>query len=221
MPSSLDPRLLDSCIEGLAETHQLLLATVDELSVERFAEPSLLPGWSRSTLLGHLAMNAVSHVHLMACATRGEVGDQYPGGPDARQVGITTASQWEPAQTIKELRRAVYTLEGAWAGATYDAWNAIGRTASGNEVAMHELPFLRWRECVVHLTDLNVGYTHEAWPSLYVRLELERQKMAWAASHSMGMTKFPEESLKLSESTRLAWLIQRLDIEGLPQGPGL
>jgi hypothetical protein len=86
---------------------------------------------------------------------------------------------------------------------------------------MHDLPFLRWRECVVHLTDLNVGIDHNEWPDLYVRLELERQKMAWAASHPMGLTLLPQAAVVLPEKTRLAWLLQRTEVEGLPVGPGL
>jgi hypothetical protein len=86
---------------------------------------------------------------------------------------------------------------------------------------MHELPFLRWRECVVHLTDMNVGVGWETWPPLYVRLELDRQKMAWAASHAMGLTLLPKAALQLPENQRLAWLLQRTDVEGLPKGLGI
>ncbi len=221
MPRPLDPRLLDSCVEGVAATHQRLLEVVDSLTAEQFEAPSSLPGWSRSTLLGHLTMNALSHVHLMECASRGEVGDQYPGGTDARQRGIDAASQWGPAQHVKELRSAIYALEGAWARATFEMWNHTGRSASGTIVAMHELPFLRWRECLVHLVDLNISYTYEEWPDLYVRRELERQKMAWAASHPMGLTQLPADAMKLNEKLRLAWLLQRIDVEGLPKGPGI
>ena len=148
MPTPLDAKQLDACIEGLAATHQRLLGIVDEMDASAFLEPSALPGWSRGTLLGHLTRNALSFVHLMECSSRGEVGDQYPGGTDARQRGIDEASQWEPAQHVKELRSAIYALEGAWARATFEMWNHTGRSASGTIVAMHELPFLRWRECL-------------------------------------------------------------------------
>jgi hypothetical protein len=73
----------------------------------------------------------------------------------------------------------------------------------------------------VHLTDLDVGVSYDEWPSLYVRLELDRQKMAWAASHAMGLTQLPQASLQLSPAHRLAWLLQRAQIDGLPTGPGL
>lgn len=220
MTRPLDARQLDACVEGCAATHQQVLEILDGLGDSGFAEPSLLPGWSRATLVGHLALNARSHVHLLECAGRGEVGQQYPGGAGARERGIDDLSTWSRDALVKELRSSVYALEGAWAGATRDTWLGTGTLASGSVVAMHELPFLRWRECVVHLTDLDVGRGWDSWPSLYVRLELERQKMAWAASHAMGLTQLPGAALQLPENQRLAWLLQRTDVEGLPKGLG-
>ena len=221
MTSALDPRMLDRIVEGLALTHQKLLEVADGLTPEQFDEPSLLPGWSRKTLLGHLTMNARSFVHLMTCAARGEVGEQYPGGQAIRTAGIEEAATWEPTKAVAELRKAIYTLEGAWAGATSDIWQGTGTMSGGSTSPMHDLPFRRWRECVVHLTDLNVGIGYNEWPDYYVRLELDRQKMAWAASHPMGLTQFPKEVMQLPEKQRLAWLLQRETVDGLPLGPGL
>lgn len=221
MSRPLDARLLDSCVAGCAATHQRLLEVVDSLRPEQFTEPSLLPGWTRLHVVGHLALNAASHVHLLGCAARGEHGEQYPGGPAARSAAIEEAATWSPESAVAELRKSIYLLEGAWHGATFETWNGTGVAASGAQLSMHELPFLRWRESVVHLTDLNVGIDHNEWPDLYVRLELERQKMAWAASHPMGLTLLPQAAMALPDKTRLAWLLQRTEIEGLAQGPGL
>lgn len=221
VPAPFDAKQLDACVAGCAASHQLLLETVDALDEHSFHEPSALPGWSRLTVIAHLALNATSFIHLLDEAGRGVVGDQYPGGMEGRDAQIVDASTWTPAQAVKNLRASVYGLEGAWARASHEAWHGMGRRASGDLVAMYELPFFRWRETVVHLTDMNVGIDHDRWPSLYVRLELERQKMAWAASHPMGLTQLPKASLALAPSHRLAWLLQRADVDGLPKGPGL
>lgn len=213
--------MLDSCVEGAALTHQRLLEIVDHLDAEQLAAPSMLPGWTRNHVLGHLTMNARSHVHLMAAASRGEVGEQYPGGVTARAEGIEMAAHWDPDTARAELRRAVYHLEGAWAGASAETWNGTATMASGAIASIHELPFLRWRECVIHLTDLDVDVGFDEWPAYYVRLELDRQKMAWAASHPMGLTQLPAAAMALDERHRLAWLLQRAHVEGLPTGPGL
>jgi hypothetical protein len=37
----------------------------------------------------------------------------------------------------------------------------------------------------------------------------------------MGLTQLPADAMKLNEKLRLAWLLQRIDVEGLPKGPGL
>ena len=100
-------------------------------------------------------------------------------------------------------------------------WHGTGIAASGSVLAMHETPFLRWRETVIHLTDLDLEISYEEWPPLYVRMELERQKMAWAASHPMGLTQIPQAAMAVSDNHRLAWLLQRAEIAGLPLGPGL
>lgn len=221
MARPLDPRMLDACVEGLAATHQLLLQTVDELTHEQFSAPSKLDGWSRGTLVGHLVMNARSFIHVLAAASKTDEIEQYPGGAPAREATIAEAAQWEMSTSVSELRKSVYMLEGAIAGATFDNWNRTYRSASGATVAVHEIPFLRWRECVVHLTDLDLGIKWDQWPDLYVRLELERQKMAWMASHPMGLTQIPQAAMELPEKHRLAWLLQRVEVDGLPKGPGL
>lgn len=209
------------CVEGCAESHQLLLSLVDEFPSGSFDEPSRLPGWTRAHVVGHLVMNADSHVRLLEAAARGQVGEQYPGGPVAREAGIAGAAAWGSTRLVSELRRAVYALEGAWANATPAAWQGTGLSASGAVIALADLPFLRWRETVIHLTDLDIGVDCDAWPTGYVRLELERQKMAWAASRPMGLTLLPEAANALPEHERVAWLVGRLDIDGLPKGPGL
>jgi maleylpyruvate isomerase len=106
MARPLDARLLDACVEGCAATHQKLLEVVDSIAPEAFSEPSRLPGWSKGTIVGHLALNAQSHIHLLSCAARGESGHQYVGGPDARTAAIAEASQWAPEKAVSELRKA-------------------------------------------------------------------------------------------------------------------
>lgn len=213
--------MINACVEGCAASHQLLLECVDAMDASMFAEPSLLPGWSRAHVVGHLTMNALSHVRLLEFASRGERGDQYEGGPAGRELGIESAARLPADELTRELRRAVYALEGAWAGASSSTWQGTGTSASGAVLQVGDLPFLRWREVVVHLTDLGIGIGSDRWPPLYVRLELDRQKMAWAASRPMGLTLLPALANRLVDHERVAWLLGRLDVEGLPKGPGL
>jgi maleylpyruvate isomerase len=55
---SADPLPTATVIHALAAATDRLLATIDTMTAGEFAEPSLLPGWSRAHVLAHLAMNA-------------------------------------------------------------------------------------------------------------------------------------------------------------------
>ena len=221
MSPAFDARRVNDCVEGCAAAHQALLAVVDALDEGAFAAPSALPGWTRAHVVAHLALNARSHVDLFAAAARGEQAEQYPGGAAARAAAIEERSTHGPAALKALLRRSVYELEGAWAAANADAWQGSGLSPSGTVVSISELPYLRWRETLVHTVDLDAGVGFDSWPSLWVRLELDRQRMMWAASHPMGLTQLPAAANALDERTRLAWLLGRIEIEGLPEGLGL
>lgn len=212
---------MNDCVEGCATAHQQLLAIADELPDDAFPGPSALPGWSRAHVVAHLALNARSHVGLFAAAARGEHGEQYPGGGPARSAAIEEWSTRAPSTLRNDLRRAVYELEGAWAAASADSWQGTGLSPSGAVVPISDLPFLRWRETLVHTVDLDVGVGFDSWPALWVKLELDRQRMMWAASHPMGLTQLPAAANALDDRTRLAWLLGRVDIDGLPKGLGL
>ena len=86
---------------------------------------------------------------------------------------------------------------------------------SGRVIEMSSLVFLRWREVEIHHADLNLGFSYDDLTSLYVRLELDQQIMLWRSRKPMGMTEIPEIAKKLSPSQRLAWLMGRVEVEGL------
>ena len=51
---------------------------------------------------------------------------------------------------------------------------------------------------------------------LFVRFELDRQLMIWNSRKSMGLTVLPDAAAKLSPNHRLAWLLGRVAVDGLP-----
>lgn len=213
--------MIDRCVETCAEAHQKLLAISDGLSDAELRAPSKLPGWTRGHLLNHLRRNAVAFTGMCAAAMAGEQGTQYPGGMEQRNREIEDGAADPASVLVANLRTAIYELEAAWFRGDGTMWTGSGALASGAVVPMSEVPFRRMREVIVHTTDLDVGFGWQEWPDLYVRMELDRQKMAWAASHPMGLTQIPAAAMALPEKQRVAWLIQRESVEGLPQGPGL
>ena len=212
-------RTLNIHVAGCAESHQRLLQTLDSLTDDQCREPSALPGWTRGHVLSHLARNAESHVHVLQCAARGEVGEQYVGGAKARKEGIETHALDSAESLVASVRKSIYALEGQWAATNSEGWQGHGVNSAGATIAMSDIVFLRWREVEVHHADLALAFTFANWNSTYVRYELDRQVMMWRASKPMGLTPVPKIALQLSPNERLAWFLGRTEVEGLPKVP--
>jgi maleylpyruvate isomerase len=212
-------RTLNIHVAGCAESHQKLLQSLETLTDEQCREPSALPGWTRGHVLSHLARNAESHVHVLQCAARGEVGEQYVGGAKARKMGIESHATDSAESLVAEVRKSIYALEGQWAVTNSDGWQGHGINSAGASIAMSDIVFLRWREVEVHHADLALAFTFANWNSTYVRYELDRQVMMWRASKPMGLTPVPKVALQLSPNERLAWFLGRTEVEGLPKPP--
>lgn len=212
-----DERMLNEHVSGCAAAHQLLLNSLEILSDAECREPSKLPNWSRGHVLTHLARNADSHTHLLNSASSGEIAEQYPGGVQARNQAIEDGSDRTVTELIGDVRTSIYSLEAQWAQATSTTWAGEGRNARGAVIPMSDLVFLRWREVEVHHADLGREFGWQQWSDLYVRLELERQIIAWRSRKPMGLTDLPSVALQLPPKHRLAWLLGRVEVEGLPK----
>ena len=212
-------RTLNIHVAGCAESHQRLLQTLDLLTDDQCREPSALPGWTRGHVLSHLARNAESHVHVLQCAARGEVAEQYVGGAKTRKQGIETHALDSAESLVASVRKSIYALEGQWAETNSEGWQGHGVNSAGATIAMSDIVFLRWREVEVHHADLALDFTFANWNSTYVRYELDRQVMMWRASKPMGLTPVPKIALQLSPNERLAWFLVRTEVEGLPKVP--
>ena len=211
-------RILNAQVVGCAASHQRLLQALDGLTDEQCRQPSLLPGWSRGHVLSHLANNAYSHLRMFEAASRGEETEQYEGGKPTRDAQIEAWSSLSAHELVGHVRASIYALEGAWASATPTTWTGFGIKShvGGARVAITDLMLMRWCETEVHHADLNLDYSFESWDSTFVRFELERQLMIWNSRKSMGLTVLPEAAAKLSPNHRLAWLLGRVAVDGLP-----
>ena len=211
-------RILNAQVVGCAASHQRLLQALEGLTDEHCRQPSILTGWSRGHVLSHLANNAYSHLRMFEAASRGEETEQYEGGKPTRDAQIESWSSLSAHELVGHVRASIYALEGAWASATPTTWTGFGvkSHAGGGRVAITDLILMRWCETEVHSSDLNHGYSFENWDTTFVRFELERQLMIWNSRKSMGLTVLPEAAAKLSPNHRLAWLLGRIAVDGLP-----
>lgn len=215
-----DDRMLNEHVSGCAAAHQRLLSSLNGLTDNECREPSLLPDWSRGHVLTHLARNADSHVQLLLCAERGEIGAQYPSVAKRNQ-DIEDGAGRNAIELVADLRKSIYALEATWAGTTATAWDGQGRDLRGNLIEMSSLVFLRWREVEIHHADLGLGFNYDDLSTLYVRLELDQQVMLWRSRKPMGLTELPDIAKQLLPTQRLAWLMGRREVEGLtkPEPP--
>ena len=206
--------ILNEHVSGCAAAHQRLLGALETMTDEQYRQDSLLPNWSRAHVLTHLARNADSHVNLLQAAVRGEVGEQY-ASVEQRNGDIERGATRSAEELVMDLRLSIYGLEAAWASANERTWQGQGRNLRGAVIEMSSLVFLRWREVEIHHADLNLGFGYDDLTPLYVRLELDQQIMLWRSRKPMGMTDLPEIAKKLVPSQRLAWLMGRVEVDGL------
>jgi maleylpyruvate isomerase len=218
MPAPDSP---ERSVAGARTATERLLLTVDGLDESSVNQPSLLPGWTVGMVLTHLARNADSHVRLFRAALSGKAVNRYPGGAVQRTREIEAGRLRSLSTVAVDLRTAAATLDSVWqevldAPHAADVWDIVGRAIDRDE-PVRRLPWLRWREVEVHHADLGIDtFAYDDWSTEYVRRELRLAEMAWRASHSMGMTPLPGAALSLPPHRRLAWLLGRTTIDGLP-----
>lgn len=151
-------------IELCRLSHDRLREVVDGIAEADLRSPCLLPGWSVSHLLNHIARNADSMVRRLDGARRGEVVDQYPGGATGRVAEIDAGVGRPLADLVADVVRTADEVDVAFATFPADRWDRLGRSVYGDEQPVATLPFMRAREVQVHLVDLGAGYTPADWP---------------------------------------------------------
>jgi maleylpyruvate isomerase len=143
-------------LEWWADGERLFGTALGRLTDEEFDAPSLLPGWRRRQVLGHVARNADALVNLLTWARTGVETPMYPT-PDARDAGIAEAAAYDPPRLRGEVLAATGRLAEAVHALPETAWAAEVRTAQGRSVPALEVPWMRCREVFVHAVDLDAG----------------------------------------------------------------
>lgn len=93
---------LPTVLTELAAATDRLLATVDSMSAEDFAAPSLLPGWSRAHVLAHLALNAKGLAGALATLGQEHPLPMYASG-QRRDSDIELLAAADPAHVADRL----------------------------------------------------------------------------------------------------------------------
>ena len=202
-------------VDRVADAHERCFEVVGRLTDAQVRRESLLPGWTVGHVLTHLARNADSHVLRAEAAVRGEMVDQYAGGPAGRAAAIEAGAGRAVEELVEDVRRSARAAQEAWQRLPPAAWLARSRDAGGHERYLFELPARRWQEVEVHLVDLDVGVTHADWPDAFVAEWLPRtRERMWAVLPADGTSRG-----FAGPSEELAWLYGRLHRQDLVAPP--
>lgn len=158
-------------LTGLEASARALNRTVDTLSGDELAEPSLLPGWTRAHVVAHVALNGHALAEVLDGVAHGQQVAMYPSN-EQRDADIEKLAAVQP----EDLRDQLYAATTAFADAVqvmepehWDAW--FDRTPDGPSMPVVDIVATRRREIEVHHADLGTSYTAADWPEDFV-LEL-------------------------------------------------
>jgi maleylpyruvate isomerase len=144
-----------------------LVDAVARLSDTQIEGPSALPGWSRATLLTHLARNADALGNLLTWARTGIETPMY-ADPSSRAAAIDAGALRAPQVIRDDLTASNDRLIAGIAALGWDRWSYLIRTAQGRELPVSVVPWLRSREVWVHAIDLDAGVTFDSLPAEFV-----------------------------------------------------
>ena len=142
-------------------------AAVAELDTAAVRGPSLLPGWTRAHVISHVARNADALVNLLTWAKTGVEHQAYASRSD-RDADIQEGSTRTLQLLRADLDSACLRFAAAAEKIPASAWEAEVSQPSGGTVLAHQVPWLRLRELLFHLVDLNVGHDFDDIPEEFL-----------------------------------------------------
>ncbi|WP_166876157.1 maleylpyruvate isomerase family mycothiol-dependent enzyme [Salinibacterium sp. ZJ450] len=140
---------------------------LNELSDAEFAEPSLLPGWSRAHVIAHVGYNARAITRLVEWAYTGVETPMYTSTAQ-RGEEIEFGATLPPIALRNLSAHAAVHLNVEWRDLPEDKWSATVRTAQGRLVPASETVWMRTREVWMHAIDLDNGGKFEQLPAEFV-----------------------------------------------------
>ena len=155
-------------LSGLEGSAVALNRTVDALSADDFAAPSLLPGWSRAQVVAHLALNGYALAAVADGVARGDTVAMYESD-EQRDRDIDELAKADAADLRERLLAATTAFGDSVAEVEPDRWDGVyTRTPQGPSWPAATLVATRRREVEIHHVDLGAAYVREDWPADFV-----------------------------------------------------
>ena len=203
---SIDAEELDREIASCIGSERSLVEFVTGLDGVDPRLPSQLPDWTIGHVMTHIARNADGLLSMM------DGGAQYPHGRDGRNADIEAGAGRDWQVLVDDVTSRSAAVEVALRECT--DWSGNVAMITGDR-PKGQIPLLRQREVEVHRADLGLGHGFADMPPDYVRRDLRVMGMLWSARMPMGLSPLPDAALALDPPTRLAWMMGRVDVDGL------
>lgn len=221
----------DSLLEELKLADQRAIRTIDSLTDAEWAQMSMLPGWTRSHVVAHLALNAEAFAGALDGVQDGVERPVYASAHD-RERAIEVLAAAEPTEIRDRYFTATSRLRHTFGALTRTQWErSVSRVPGGPIWPVEILPVLRQREVEIHHADLGCAYTAADWPEKFTvgLLELAAENhrdsprtppLAIVATDLQRSWSLGAESPVVSgtAATLAWWLIGRGAGEGLDSG---
>lgn len=160
--------------DAIHEATRRLVRTVDGLADEAYAEPSVLPGWTRAHVVAHLALNGEGLAEVMHGLVAGEEVPMYPS-QERRDGDIDELAQARVPVLRDRFLAGCSLFQEAWERMTDEAWGGVFRRTPGADPwPAIQLPRMRHGEVEIHHADLDAGYTPADWPEAYLDATFNR-----------------------------------------------
>jgi maleylpyruvate isomerase len=172
MDDSRDPRTDHSWdpadLTGLDASAVALNRTVDALTADDLAEPSLLPGWTRAHVVAHLALNGRALARVLDAVGRGQAVAMYESD-EQRDSEINDFAAAAPDELREGLLTATTAFSDAVAAVEAERWEgSFNRLPGGPAWPAATIVPTRRRELEIHHVDLGAPYTRHEWPDDFV-----------------------------------------------------
>ncbi|MCW2754625.1 MAG: hypothetical protein JWQ32_2036 [Marmoricola sp.] len=166
----------------LHHTDQRAVRTVDSLTDAQWAEPSLLPHWTRAHVIAHLALNAAGLARALEGLLEDERVPIYPSN-ESRNADIEALA----TRRVSDIRDCYFAATQHFrtiAGALHEEhWaETVLRLPQGPEWPARSLIAARRQEVEVHHADLGMAYTARDWPPDFTLWLIDRTTGAHADS---------------------------------------
>jgi maleylpyruvate isomerase len=157
--------------DQIDDATQRLLGAARVIAEPDLRQPSLLPGWTRAHVLGHLARGADAMRTLLIGARTGEDRPAYASA-EAREADIERSAAQQAKELVADVADSAMALRTIARQLPDQAWDYPLRILGSAPFPAGQLLTRRLVEVELHHCDLAAGYSPADWPAAFASMEL-------------------------------------------------